>query len=182
MRPCSSSACGVDWCHSSDSRMERHAWSRQAAGTCPSRPNCLFVSDSGHVNRSAHGTYLGATGPQFSGNVTQGWSLNTWETFVIDHVDKTKLTIETSHDTFLAAQASMDHPRKVMTMDRASLWELWTPWVNASTGGVCFQVILSRQGLGPGNWGRDFSLLLRDIVWPLLCVDHSKMQYACFKS
>lgn len=51
-----------------------------------------------------------------AGNVTQGWSINTWETFVIDHVDKDKLTIETSHDTFLAAQASMEHPRKVLAL------------------------------------------------------------------
>lgn len=24
-------------------------------------------------------------------------------------------------------------------MDRASLWELWTPWVNQTTGKVCMQ-------------------------------------------
>lgn len=35
---------------------------------------------------------------------------------MIDHVDKDKLTIETSHDTFLAAQASMEHPRKVLAL------------------------------------------------------------------
>ena len=40
--------------------------------------------------------------------------MNTWETFVIDHVDKAKLTIETSHDTYLAAHADPWNEDKVL--------------------------------------------------------------------
>jgi len=89
--------------------------------------------------RSAHGTYLAASNPHTVGTVSQQPTLNTWETFVIDHVDKDKLTVETSHDTFLAAHADPWHEDKVIPMERASMWELWTPFVNHTTGGVCLQ-------------------------------------------
>eukprot|EP00281_Chroomonas_sp_CCMP1168_P031949 CAMPEP_0206245924 /NCGR_PEP_ID=MMETSP0047_2-20121206/18967_1 /ASSEMBLY_ACC=CAM_ASM_000192 /TAXON_ID=195065 /ORGANISM="Chroomonas mesostigmatica_cf, Strain CCMP1168" /LENGTH=324 /DNA_ID=CAMNT_0053671277 /DNA_START=113 /DNA_END=1087 /DNA_ORIENTATION=- len=94
----------------------------------------------GHVAlRSAHGTYLGASNPTTYGVVTQQPDLNTWETFVIDHVDKERITIETSHNTYIAAHADEYHPDKVVTMDRASMWELWKPHVNTTSGGVCLQ-------------------------------------------
>lgn len=89
--------------------------------------------------RSAHGTYLGASNPQTYGQVTQQPDMNTWETFVIDHVDADRVTVETSHDTFLAAHADEWHKDKVVTMDRASMWELWKPYVNATAGTVCLQ-------------------------------------------
>jgi len=91
------------------------------------------------IRSVAHGTYLQATNPADMGKVSHQGSLNTWETFVLDHVDKTRLTIETSHDTFVAAHADKWNEEKIITMERASLWELWTPYVNASAGGACFK-------------------------------------------
>mmetsp|Transcript_17462 Transcript_17462/g.42637 ORF Transcript_17462/g.42637 Transcript_17462/m.42637 type:complete len:332 (+) Transcript_17462:184-1179(+) len=90
------------------------------------------------ILRSAHGTFLGAGAPHSHGNVTHAYEIDTWEVFTLNHLHG-RVTIQSSHGTYLAAHAKAETNRRMMCSSRASLWELWTPWLSKGHGKICLQ-------------------------------------------